>query len=326
MDPVSLRRSRAWQAGRHFLPEKMSVHILMSEIQMSRLRRAVLILFPLLILAGVVVYLRLDGILKTTVERQTSTSLNLDAALQSARLSLFGGKVNLHQFHIASPRGFSAPHMLGLGDVDLSVKYGQLRKDPIHVESLTLNQPRLVIEQSNGTMNFKRAMDLMPAHESSPQKPIKLIIDELKIQDAQVVIHPGLPGLAEEITVPVPSMSLKNVGSDGGSQNGAAIKDVAMQVMTALATSAAASGSLPAELKAMLHVNVADVAGKLGAEAQKRIAAAIPGEFGNKLSKMAADPAALGKDPSKVLQRDVGGILGGNTTSPPAGRAAPKKR
>jgi uncharacterized protein involved in outer membrane biogenesis len=293
---------------------------------MSRLRRAVLILVPLLILAGVVVYLRLDGILKTTVERETTTSLNLNAALQSARLSLFGGKVNLHQFHIASPRGFSAPHMLALGDVDLSVKYGQLRKDPIHVESLTLNQPRLVIEQSNGTMNFKRAMDLMPKHESS-SKPIKLIIDELKIQDAQVVIHPGLPGLAEEITVPVPSMSLNNVGSGNGSQNGAAIKDVAMQVITALATSAAASGSLPAELKGMLHANVADVAGKLGAEAQKQIAAAIPGEFGNKLSKMAADPEALAKDPSKVMQqRDIGGILGGNTTPPSAGRAAPKKR
>jgi hypothetical protein len=304
----------------------MSVHILTSEIQMSRLRRAVLILVPLLILAGVVVYLRFDGILKTTVERETTSSLNLNAALQSARLSLLGGKVNLHQFRIGSPRGFSAPHMLALGDVDLSVKYGQLRRDPIHVESLTLNQPRLVIEQSNGTMNFKRAMDLMPKHESS-SKPIKLVIDELKIQDAQVVIHPGLPGLAEELTVPVPSMSLKNVGSGGGSQNGAAIKDVAMQVITALATSAAASGSLPAELKGMLHVNVADVAGKLGVEAQKRIAAAIPGEFGNKLSKMAADPQSLAKDPSKVLQRDVGGILGGNTTPPsPAGRGAPKKR
>jgi hypothetical protein len=99
-----------------------------------------------------------------------------------------------------------------------------------------------------------------------------------------------------------------------------------MQVITALATSAAASGSLPAELKGMLHANVADVAGKLGAEAQKQIAAAIPGEFGNKLSKIAADPEALAKDPSKVLQRDIGGILGGNTTPPSAGRAAPKKR
>jgi hypothetical protein len=295
---------------------------------MSRLRRAVLILVPLLILAGAVVYLSLDRILKTTVESQTSDSLHLSTTLKSARLSLLGGKVNLNQLHIASPRDFSAPHMLELGGIDLSVKYGQLRKDPIHVESLVLNQPRLVIEQSNGAINFKKAMDLTPParESSSPQRPINLIIDELKIQEAQVVIHPGLPGMPEEIVVPVPSISMRNVGSGGGSQNGAAIKDVAMQVIAALAGSAAESGALPAQLKAILHANVGEVAAKLGAEAQKRIAAAIPGELGNKLSKV--DPQALAKDPAKVFQRDVGGILGGNTIPTPtaAGRAGPKKR
>jgi hypothetical protein len=186
--------------------------------------------------------------------------------------------------------------MLELGDTALSVKYGELRKDPIHVESLTLNQPRLVIEQSNGAINFRKAMDLMPAHahESSSQ-PIKLIIDELKVLDAQVVIHPGLPGVREEIIVPVPSME---------------------------------SGALPAELKALLHLNVGAVAAKLGAEAQKQIAAAIPGELGNKLSKVVEDPQALAKDPAKVLQRDVSGILGGDKTTQPAaaGRAAAPRK
>jgi hypothetical protein len=191
-----------------------------------------------------------------------------------------------------------------------------------------LNQPRLVIEQSNGVINFKKAMDLTPParESSSPHQPIKLIIDELKIREAQVVIHPGLPGMPEEIVVPVPSISMRNVGSGRRSQNGAAIKDVAMQVIAALAGSAAESGALPAQLKAILNANVGEVAAKLGAEAQKRIAAAIPGELGNKLSKV--DPQALAKDPAKVLQRDVAGILGGNTIPTPAaaGRAGPKKR
>jgi hypothetical protein len=66
------------------------------------------------------------------------------------------------------------------------------------VESLTLDKPRLVIEQSNGAINFRKAMDLMPAHaHESSSLPIKLIIDELKVLDAQVVIHPGLPGVRE---------------------------------------------------------------------------------------------------------------------------------
>jgi uncharacterized protein involved in outer membrane biogenesis len=224
---------------------------------MSRLRRVVLILVPALALAGAGVYLSLDRILKSTVEKQSTQSLGLSTTLNGAHLSLLGGKVNLSHLRIASPRGFSAPQMFELGDTALSVRYGQLRKDPIHVDSLTLDQPRLVIEQSNGAINFRKAMDLVPAHESSPSQPIKLIIDELKVLNAQVVIHPGLPGVREEI------------------------------------------------------------------------AAAIPGDLGNKLSKVVEDPQALAKDPGKVLQQDVSGILGGNKTTKPAtaGRAgAPRKR
>ncbi len=88
---------------------------------MKRLRRTVLVLFTVLVVAGVIAYLSLDRILKTTVEKQTSTSLKLNTTLNSARLSLFGGKVNLNQVRIASPQGFSAPHMLELGDVDLDL-------------------------------------------------------------------------------------------------------------------------------------------------------------------------------------------------------------
>jgi hypothetical protein len=107
-----------------------------------------------------------------------------------------------------------------------------------------------------------------------------------------------------------------------------------MVVVAALAARAAESGSLPAELKAVLQLNAGQVAGKLGAEAQKQIAAAIPGEFGNRLSKMAGDPQALAKDPTKVLQGEVSGMLGGKTkdpvpaTQPPAaGRpSTPTKR
>ena len=265
---------------------------------MKPLRRTLLVLASLLVVAGVTAYFSLDAFLKGTVERQTSNSLKLSTTLNSARLSLFGGKLNLNRLRIASPQGFSAPHMLELGDIDLAVSYGELRNDPIHVQSLILNQPRLVIEQSNGALNFKKAMDRMPASDSrSAEKPIKLVIDELTIQDAQVVIHPSLPGVRQEITVSVPSMNLKNVGSGRGSQNGAAIKDVAMLVITALAGSAAESSSLPPELKTILRLSV-------------------------------------GKDPMKVLQGEVGGILGGKMTDlapstqpPSAGRASsPKKR
>jgi hypothetical protein len=108
----------------------------------------------------------------------------------------------------------------------------------------------------------------------------------------------------------VPSLSMKDVGSGRGSKNGAAIKDVTMQVISALAGKAAQSDQLPAELKALLHLNTAEIATALGAEAAKQVGAAIPGQLGQKLTQ---DPAALAQDPGKAVQ----GLL------TPAGKSAP---
>ena len=281
---------------------------------MKTIRRVLLVLVLLVVVGLLVVYFSLNRIVQHTVESQATTSLNLNTTLNSARLSLFGGKLNLNQLQIASPPGFSAPHMLELGQTDLAVSYGQLRSDPVHVQSLTLDKPKLVIEQSGGTLNFKKAMDLMPPSDSTSQKNSKkLVIDELKVQDAQVVVHPNLPGLPSEINVPVPSIVMKNVGTGDGSQNGAAIKDVVMQVVTALAGSASDSNALPEQLKALLKLNVSQVMANLGSEVQKRIAAAIPGEFGAKLQEVIKDPQALMKDPGKAIQQNLGGLINGAT-------------
>ena len=92
----------------------------------------------------------------------------------------------------------------------------------------------------------------------------------------------------------------------------------AMVVVTALAARAAESNSVPPQLKAILHLNVGQVAGQLGAEVQKHLATVVPGQLGKQLSTM--DPNKLVKDPGSALEGEVGGILGGkkNDSGQPA--------
>ena len=287
---------------------------------MKWLKRIAVVVVLLLIVGGVVTYLYLDRAIKTAVETQTTKQLALETKLGSAGVSVFGGKLNLSQMTIASPQGFAAPHMLALGNADVRVSYGQLNNDPVRVGRIALDQPKLVIERQGGTINFKRAADLMP--QTPPKaadpsaEPMRLIIDELTINNAQVVMRPGFPGLPQEITIPVPSVVLKNVGTGDGNQNGAAVKDVVMQVIAALAASAGNSSLLPPELKefqALLNGDVSQVVGKLGAEAQKQVLAAVPGEAGKLLSNLVADPAALTKDPGKAIGGLINQAAGGTT-------------
>ena len=280
-----------------------------------------LALLLLLIAGGVVVYLYLDSIVESTVEKQASKSLNLKTELGGASVSLFGGQLGLKQLEIASPQGFQAPHMLELGKADVDVSLGELRSDPVRIKSVTLERPKLVIERVGTSFNFKRAIDGMPPGDPAPEgesKPLKMIIETLTVKDAQVVVRPGIQGLPAEIPITVGSIELKNIGTGEGNQNGAAVKDVVSQLVTALAAQANTSDLLPQELKALLSGDLSAVMAQLGPEAQKRVMAAVPGPAGQLLGKVVGDPNALMKDPGKAIGGAVQDALRGDGTTKPA--------
>ena len=315
------------------------------------LKIGALVVVLLLIVGGLVVYFYLDHIVKRTIETQATKSLNLQTELGGASLSLFGGKLDLDNLRIASPQGFSAPQMLTLGEADVTVEYGQLDNNPVHVKKITLNKPVLVIEQKDGTFNFKKMADNLsggarqsPGQPQPPQTPqpqppqpqptdppapaseaeqMKLIVDELTVQEAVVKVRPNLniPGVPPEIDIPISTFTLKNVGTGDGSQNGAAVKDVVMQLVTALAAQANTSDALPPELRAIMSGDLSAVANRLGAEAQQRVMAALPGQAGKVLGDVLADPAALTRDPGKAVQAAAQGALQDlvpSTTNPSA--------
>jgi hypothetical protein len=259
---------------------------------MRTLLRVVVGIVALVVIAVVVVAFSLDRIVKSAVQDEATKSLALKTTLDRAHVSLTGGKVDLRGLKIASPAGFSAPSMLEVGGIAVAIRYDQLRADPKQIESLTIDAPKLIIEQSHGVLNFRKAEQMMPKSEPS-KKPMKLVIDTLEVRNADVVIEPGLPGLSRQINVRVPSLTLKNVGRSG---NGAAIHDVAMQVISALAERAAQSGGVPAELKGLLHLNVAATAASMRNEAVKRVGEAVPGQLQKDLLNRFGNPG--GAQPS----------------------------
>jgi hypothetical protein len=173
--------------------------------------------------------------------------------------------------------------MLELGSIGVAIHYSELRANPKRVDSITIDAPKLTIEQAGGVLNFRKAEQMMP--KSPPSKnPIKLVIDKLDMRNGQVIVKPGVPGLQKEVNVAVPALTMKDIGRGKGAQNGAAIRDVAMQVIAALAEHAAQTGMLPADLKGLLHLNVGAAAAKVGSEALKHVEQSVPGgEVGGKL-------------------------------------------
>jgi hypothetical protein len=281
----------------------------------------VLIVIVLVVAAVAIVYFNLNGIVRRTVETQASSSLDLKTTLGSARVNLFGGSLNLGDLSIASPPGYRAPSMLSLNDAGVKVSLGELRGDPVHVRQITLDSPRIVLEANGTKLNVQAITDRQsktppsPTDSSKPSEPLKLIIDQLTVTNAQVALRPGvsIPGVKEEYALTLPPMTLEKIGTGEGNQNGVAIKEVVVTVLTAVVAKAAESDQLPPELKQLLSMNVDQLKARVGAEVQKQLQNVtkdlekkLPGDVGKPVGDVLKD-----KDGGKALEKGVQDILGG---------------
>ena len=265
---------------------------------MRLFRRIALAVVLLIIIALGILYFNLNRIIKHTIEVQSTDSLNLQTQLGSAHLAIFGGNFSMNDLQIASPSGFSAPKILQLDNGAVQVSYGELRSDPIHIKSLTLKKPAIVVEQANGKFNFQAVMDQIPKSDPNA-KEIRVIIDQLKIEDATVILHPGLPGLSQELKVNVPTLELHDVGTGEGSKNGAAIKDVAVLVITELAKKGGDMSNIDA-LKGQLSAAVQNV--------QQQAKTAINKELNTVQDKLKGTGLEnAGKNLSGTLDKAIGG-------------------
>jgi hypothetical protein len=260
-------------------------------------------------------YFYRNSLIRSAVENNASESLGVKTTLGSANLGLFGGKLALGNLKIGSPKGYTADEMFTLGELGLGVNYGDLRKDPVRVSSITIDKPKAVLEYVDGKFNFQALMDQMAPSKS---EPVKLIIDELTVKDAMVEVH--APMLPTPITVTIPTVVLKQVGTGEGAQNGAAIKDVVGAVMSALAASASNSPQLKdfSQLQGILK----DQAQQAMAKVQKELGQQIQGmtqQVTGQVEKVLGPDAGKviegvtgGKDPSKMLDQGLKGLLPGD--------------
>lgn len=263
------------------------------------------------VLAVAIIWININGIVRSTVQSQAAASLDLPTRVGGATISLFGGSFKLSDFQVGSPPDFKAPNMLTLGEAGVQVSLGQLRQNPIHIAAINLDAPHVVIEASGTKLNFQALMDRQSKTPTEPKndkptEPVKVIIDELTVNNAQVALRPGLSiaGLKEEYAVNVPSITLKNVGNADGSNNGVAIKEVVVQVLTALASEASKSKDLPGDLQNLLNLNVDAVKQQLQAEIGKKI-----GDVTKGLQKNL--PGDLGKNlDQKAVEKGLGDLLG----------------
>jgi hypothetical protein len=281
----------------------------------------------LVVIGVVVVFQRIDAIVESTIEREGTAQLDLATELADADVSVFGGRVSLNRLTIDNPPGFEADHLFELGQVSVAVNYGDLTNEPVRISSIDINSPVLVLERAGGgdlgeqlRLNLQDLLDRLETEDTTDDgsAPTKLLIDRLTVTGATVVVRlnpaelaaaTGLTDLAkldDVYSVTIPDVTLNEIGTADGAQNGAEIGRVVTEVATVLARRALESQDLPPELRAVLQGDLRAVLAQYG----DKLAGKVRDELDRGLDELADElGSAGGAAVDKLLQGDRDGAL-----------------
>jgi len=268
----------------------------------GRRRRLVVSALVLAVVGGIAFCACVDPAAKQVVQRQATAALALGTTVKSVSVHFLSKKVGFSDFRIASPAGFATPDMLIVPSAEMDIAVSEFRDEPVHIKSITMTQPRLVIEGDGTDFNLKRMVERIPP----AVHPVHVVIDEVTVLDATVVLR-NLPGISGEVTIPVGTFTVKGIGADNS--DGALIKDAVMHLMTSLAVHAGDSPRMPPEYRAWIRGDIGQI-----------VRSTIPGHMGRVLSGLLGSLDAV--VPTAKKNRGLfglGGWLGQNraaTTRP----------
>lgn len=217
------------------------------------MKKFLLILLTIIILlAGGIcgLYLNLESIVKASVAKYGSQLTGTEVALDGFRLSLRKGEAELKGLRIANPEGYQTPQILSLGSVYVRLDMRSLLKPVIVVEKIRIANPEIAYElksvahnnvsdllaavNKNAAAAAKPAADQTDATRAGTAKPAvssggsaksatssggkKVIINALNITGGKVSLGATFGGKGAAASVPLPAVTLKDIGREKGSQ------------------------------------------------------------------------------------------------------------
>ncbi len=195
---------------------------------MKKLKKILLIAVAAVAVVIVIGLICIDWITKVGIEIGATTALGVTTQLDEADVGVFSGRFAMQGLNIANPEGFRSASFLKLADGEVSISLRSLTQDEVVIPNLTLTGIELTLEKNNGKGNYNVILENLSAKEpqQQPSEPPQddsqesgktIIIHDLLIRD--ITVHAEvipLGGELSSITIDVPEIHLKDVGSNTG--------------------------------------------------------------------------------------------------------------
>ena len=281
---------------------------------MKLILKIVAVLVVLLIVAVFAVFLYIDSIAKSAIEKGGTAALDVETTVSKVDIGIFSGQVGLAGLSVANPEGFDEGYFLNLGSGEVAVSIGDLMAQPAVLPKLDLADVDLYLEKKPGKKgNYEVILANLKRFESDTETPAKpdkdakrFVINQVVISNVNVVAN-FLPigGKAASLKFNIPELRFE-YDTDEGLPMG----QIAGTILKAILTSVVeqAGGVLPDDLLGGLGEQLADLQDirKLGAD--------VVGELAKPLEDVVKDVGNIdkvGEQVGKALEDGLGKKLDG---------------
>lgn len=283
-----------------------------------------------IVLIVVVVLGTIDTLAKTAIEKGGTYATGVGTTVNSADISVFGGTFEMDGFKIDNPEGFTSPHFMGMADTRVALSIGSLAQDTIRLPELTLGGIDVYLEGTGSGANYNKILNNLKRFESEDKggsgKPAdkgkggsgKSFVIDLVTIDGVTVNVAGIPGIAQtvgDVSIDVPKIELKGVGSKDDGMSLAEITDLIIKTVLS-ATIEAGGGILPADVLNELGSGLAGLEslGDLGITAigdVGELAGEIGEEAGKAIEDVAEGAGEVLDDAAKGIGEGINDLFGG---------------
>lgn len=196
------------------------------------IKKILISLVFLILLAGGGLYFYLDTIVKSGIEVVGSSVLGTAVTVDSVSISPLSGQGSISGLRVENPEGFDSQYAFELESVLVNINVNSVFTDVAEIESITIMQPVITYETKITTDNIRTLLNNLPDSDTAAQTSEgvddagqQLIIRDFRMMGSQ------LNFVAATVTAPLTlaDIEIRNIGAEGGSASAANAVRVVLQ-------------------------------------------------------------------------------------------------
>ena len=227
---------------------------------MKILRRLLLVVVALVLLVAIGVWLCLDSLVATGVEKGATYATGVETKVDKVDASVFAGHFGIDGLSLANPPGFRPEPFFQMKSARAAWQNGSILSDRIEMDEFVLDGVDVSLERTDSGTNYGKILDHLEklssggkGEEKAPESPEskggkQLTIKKIQVKNVHVGLHiSGVPLASGSTDLNIPSIVIKDFRSDGSTTE--IVAQLTKELLKAILQEVVSlGGSLPKDL------------------------------------------------------------------------------